>query len=108
VLPTRRRKPSLLEAGGSALKDADFQSWCFRNGGETYEENDGPGLACQFPDTDAPDRIHYHPDTGTFDIVTGGLFYTSRDIHQHADSWIDDEDRLHIDSADARVIVDPE
>ena len=84
-----------------------FESWCFRNGGETYEERDSPGIACRFPGTDVPDRVHFHPDTETVDVVTGGRFYSTRSIVQNADSWIDDHDRLHVDAGDTRVIVDP-
>jgi hypothetical protein len=27
-----------------------------------------------------------------------GRFYSTRLLHQHAESWIDDEDHLHIDT----------
>ena len=86
----------------------EFESWCFRNGGETYEEGDRPGAAFRFPDADIPDRIHYFPDNNTFDVITGGPFYSSRSLQQHADSRIDDDDRLHIDTDDSRVIIDPQ
>lgn len=89
------------------ISEKEFESWCFRNGGETFEEDSGPGIACRFPDADVPDRIHYFPDTKTFDVITGGLFYQLRSMNQHADSWIDDDDRLHVDTDDARLIGDP-
>ena len=89
------------------VSEESFESWCFRNGGETYDEEEGPGIACQFPDTDSEDRVPYMPDNDAFDVVTVGRFYSSRSLHQHADSWIDDDDRLHIDTGETRVIIDP-
>ena len=68
---------------------------------------DGPGVAYRFPDADIPDRIHYFLYINTFDVITGGPFYSTRSLQQHADSWIDD-DRLHLDTDDARVIIDPQ
>lgn len=85
----------------------EFESWCFRNGGETFEEEDRSGILCWFPDANIPDRITYFPETGTYDVTTGGLFYTTRSMNQHSDSWIDDDDQLQIDTADARLTVDP-
>lgn len=90
-----------------SVSEEAFESWCLRSGGETYEEGGGPGIACQCPGTDVPDRIHYHPDTDTFDVVTRGVFFESRTIHQRAGSWIDDDDRLHIDTEDSRLVIDP-
>lgn len=89
------------------ISDETFESWCFRNGGETYEEREGPGTACRFPGTDVPDSVHYHPDTETVDVIARGRFYSTRSIVQNADAWIDDDDRLHVDAGDTRVIVDP-
>jgi hypothetical protein len=37
-----------------------------------------------------------------------GEFYSTRSLHQHADSWLDGDDRLHIDTDEARVIIDPQ
>lgn len=34
-------------------------------------------------------------------------FYSSRSLHQHAESWIDDDDRLHIDTGETREVIDP-
>jgi hypothetical protein len=39
--------------------------------------------------------------------ATMARFYSTRLFHQHADSWLDDDDRLHIDTDEARVIIDP-
>lgn len=89
------------------VSEQTFESWCFRNGGETYDEDEGPGIACQFPDTPAEDRVHYLPANESFDVITDGRFYSARSLHQHAESWIDDDDRLHIDTGETRVIVDP-
>lgn len=89
------------------ISQEEFTSWCFRNGGETFEEQEGPGIACRFPDATVSDRVHYFPDTQTFDVITMGIFYSTRSMNQHADSWIDEEDKLHIDTEDARLIVNP-
>ena len=86
----------------------EFESWCFRNGGETYDEDDeSPGLVCRFPDANTADHVGYLPEANAFEILTDGLFYTIDSLHQHADSWIDDQDRLHIDTGDTRVVIDP-
>lgn len=90
-----------------ALSEDEFESWCVRNGGETYEEQRAAGVVCQFPDTDTADRIGYDESNGVFEVITDGRFYESRSLHQHADSWIDEDDRLHIDTGETRVIVDP-
>lgn len=84
-----------------------FESWTHRNGRETFEEEERPGIICWFPDADISDRIHYFPDTDTFDVIAGGPFYSARSVLQHAESWIDDRDRLHIDTDDTRLVVDP-
>ena len=90
-----------------AVTRDEFESWCFRNGGETYEEGGRPGVAYRFPDIDIADRIHYFPDNDTFDVITEGSFYVTRSFQQHTDSWIDEDDRLHIDTGDSRAIIDP-
>jgi hypothetical protein len=90
-----------------ALSEDEFESWCFRNGGETYEHQGTTGVVCQFPDTETADRIGYYESNGVFEVITDGWFYQSRSLHQHADSWIDEDDRLHIDTGETRVIVDP-
>jgi len=89
------------------LSETEFESWCFRNGGETYEEQGTAGVVCQFPDAGVADRIGYYESNGVFEVITDGRFYQSRSLHQHADSWTDDDDCLHIDTGETRVIVDP-
>ena len=89
------------------LSEDEFESWCFRNGGETYEEQGTAGVVCQFPDAGIADRIGYYESNGVFEIITDGRFYQSRSLHQRADSWIDDDDCLHVDTGETRVIVDP-
>lgn len=42
-----------------------------------------------------------------FEVITDGRFYTNRSLHQHVESWVDDDDRFHIDTEDARLIIDP-
>lgn len=101
-----RNGVTLRRGGQVPISEQAFESWCYRNGGETYEERDGPGVACRFSGANVPDRVHYHPDTETVDVMAGGGFFSTRSIVQHADAWIDD-DRLHVDVEDARVIVDP-
>ena len=90
------------------ISEQEVESWCFRNGGETYDEDDStsPGLVCRFPDTDTDDRVLRITDS-TFEVIAEGRFYSARPLHQHADSWIDDDDRVHIDTEDTRVIIDP-
>jgi hypothetical protein len=39
-------------------------------------------------------------------VATEDRFYSTRLLNQHAESWIDDDDRLHIDTEDARIAVD--
>lgn len=90
-----------------ALSEDEFESWCFRNGGETYEEQGTAGVVCQFPDTKTSNRVGYYESNGVFEVITDGRFYQSRSLHQHADSWIDEDDRLHIDTGETRVIVNP-
>lgn len=90
-----------------ALSEDEFESWCFRNGGETYEETETAGVVCQFPDSETADHIGYYESNGVFEVSTDGRFYRSRSLHQHADSWIDDDDRLHVNTEETRVIIDP-
>jgi hypothetical protein len=90
-----------------AVSEDEFESWCFRNGGETYDDNGTSGLVCGFPDTETDDRVGYYSTNDVFEVITTGRFYRSRSLHQHADSWIDDSDRLHIDTAETRVVIDP-
>jgi hypothetical protein len=89
------------------VSEEKFESWCYRHGGETYDREDGPGIAYRFPDTDTENGVYYFPDTNSFDVITEGRFFTARSLHQHAESWIDDDDRRHIDTDETRVIVDP-
>lgn len=89
------------------ISEEEFENWCFRNGGETYEEEDTAGIVCQFPDTDTPDRVGFYSETGVFEVITQGQFYTSRSFQQHANSWIDENDRLTIDTDQARATIDP-
>lgn len=91
-----------------AISEEEFESWCWRNGGETFEEAPaGPGIVCRFPDTDSSDRVAYLPDADAFQLHTTGQFYTAISLHQHTDAWIDDDDRLHIDTDDVRATIDP-
>lgn len=89
------------------IGEQEFESWCFRNGGETFEREDRPGSVCRFPDVDAADRVAYFPDVAVFEVVADGRFYRIESALQHADSWIDDHDRLTVDTDDSRVVVDP-
>lgn len=52
------------------IAEDEFESWCFRNGGETFEREERPGAICRFPDVDTADRIGYFPDVGVFEVVT--------------------------------------
>ena len=47
------------------------------------------------------------PDADGFQVITDGQFYSTRSLHQRAESWIDEDDRLHINTEDARVATDP-
>lgn len=89
------------------VSEEEFESWCYRHGGETYDREDESGIAYRFPDTDTEDGVYYYPNNDSFDVMTGGQFFTTRSLHQHAESWIDDDERLHIDTGDMRLIVDP-
>jgi hypothetical protein len=90
------------------ISEDEFESWCWRNGGETYEEPPaGPGIVCRFPDAETPDRVAYLPDIEGFQIYTRGQFYTAISLHQQTDSWIDDDDQLHVDTEDVRAVIDP-
>jgi hypothetical protein len=92
-----------------ALSESEFENWCWRNGGVTFEEPPvGPGIVCRFPEVDTLDRVVYLPDADGFQVITDGQFYTTRSLHQHAESWIDDDDRPHIDTDETRVIIDPQ
>lgn len=86
--------------------DDEFRAWAYRNGGEIYGRPNDPGIAYHFPDTDS--EVHVIRITeDAFEVVTEGRFFSSRSLHQHADSWTDDSDRLHIDTDESRVIIDP-
>lgn len=89
------------------ISEEEFESWCYRHGGETYDHDDWPGIAYQFPDAETHEGVYYYPENNSFDVITEGHFYTARSLHQHADSWIDDDDRLHIDTDETRVVIDP-
>lgn len=88
------------------ISEDEFVSWCYRNGDETYGQEWSPGIAYQFPDTDTTDRVTRITATA-FEVITEGRFYSTRSLHQEADSWIDENDRLHINTDDARGIIDP-
>jgi hypothetical protein len=47
------------------------------------------------------------PDADEFQVITDGQLYSTRSLHQHAESWIDEYDRLHINTEDARIVADP-
>lgn len=89
------------------ISEDEFRSWCYRNGGETYEESTAPGIVCQFPDVETPDRVAFLPDVDAFQVIAQGVFYQTRSLHQNAESQIDDDDRLHINTDDVRLVVDP-
>jgi hypothetical protein len=91
-----------------AVSESEFEGWCWRNGGVTFEEPPvGPGIVCRFPDVDTLDRVVYLPDVDGFQIITVGRFYSTRSLHQHAGSRIDDDDRLHVDTDETHVVIDP-
>ena len=80
-----------------ALSESGFEDWCWRNGGVTFEEPPvGPGIVYRFPEVGSLDRVVYLPDADGFQVITDGQFYLIRSLHQRAESWIDDDDRLHI------------
>ena len=85
----------------------EFESWCVRNGGETYEREDRPGIVCRFPDVDSTDRFGYLPDVNAFQVITEGRFYETLSLHQDVESRIDEDDRLRLDTDDTRVTIDP-
>jgi hypothetical protein len=85
--------------------ERDFRVWSYRNGGETYGRSDDPGIAHHFPDTDSNDHV-IRISEDAFEVATEDRFYSTRLLNQHAESWIDDDDRLHIDTEDARIAVD--
>lgn len=89
------------------VSEGEFISWCYRNGGETYGREGQPGLVCHFPDADERDRIGYLPDREAFQVITEGRFYVTHSIHERGEGVIDDTDRLHIETADGRIVVDP-
>jgi hypothetical protein len=89
------------------ISETEFKSWCYRNGGETYGEKERGRVACRFPDADVDDRVGYFSESGAFEVISEGRFYSTRSLHQHADAWIDDDDRLHIDTGETREVVDP-
>ena len=89
------------------LSEQEFRAWSYRNGGETYGRPNEPGIAHHFPDTDSNDHVIRIADDAV-EGVTDGRFYSTRSLHQHADAWLDDDDRLHIDTDEARVIIDPQ
>lgn len=90
-----------------AFSEEQFRLWCYRNGGETYGREDRPGLVCHFPDGDEEDRVGYLPKRKAFQVITEGRFYVTHSIHEGAEPEIDDDDRLHIGTAEGRIIVDP-
>ena len=111
VVHTRRYIPNRLNGSLRALSmpvsETEFKSWCYRNGGETYGEEERGRVACRFPDADVNDRVGYFSESGAFEVITDGRFYSTRSLHQHADSRIDDADRLLIDTDETRVTIDP-
>lgn len=89
------------------LLEQEFRAWSYRNGGETYGRPNEPGIAHHFPGEGSNDHV-IRISEDAFEVVTEGRFYSTRSLHQHADSWLDDDDRLHIDTDEARVIIDPQ
>lgn len=85
----------------------EFRSWCYRNGGETYGRENRPGIVCHFPDSDERDRVGYLPDRNVFQVITDGRFFVTHSIHERAEPEIDDDDRLHIETPNGRIVVDP-
>ena len=88
------------------LSEQEFRAWSYRNGGETYGRPNEPGIAHHFPDDGSNDHV-IRISEDAFEVVTDGRFYSTRSLHQHAESWIDDDDRLHIDTDETRLIADP-
>lgn len=79
-------------------------------GGETVESvglSVGPGIVRRFPEVDTLDRVVYLPDADGFQVITDDQFYPTHLLHRHAESWIDEDDRSHINTEDARVAIDP-
>lgn len=89
------------------FSEAAFRSWCYRNGGETYGRDDRPGIVCHFPDADQQDRIGYLPTSDTFQVITDGRFYVTHSIHEQTTPEFDDYDRLHIETPNGRIIINP-
>jgi len=72
-----------------ALAENESEDWCWRNGGVSFEEPPvGPGIVCRSPEVDTLDRVVYLPDADVFQVITDGQFYSTRSLHQHAESWI--------------------
>lgn len=65
------------------------------------------GIIRQLLDVDTLDRVVYLLDADGFQVITDGQFHSTRSLHQHAESWSDDDDRLHVNTEDARVAIDP-
>ena len=95
-----------LRALTMPLSEQDFRAWSYRNGGETYGRPNEPGIAHHFPDSDTKNHV-IRISEDAFEVVTEGRYYSARSLHQHADSWLDDDDRLHIDTDETRLIIDP-
>jgi hypothetical protein len=89
-----------------SVSGEEFRAWSYRSRGETYGRPNDPGIAHHFPDTVSNDHVVRISDSA-FEVVTEGRFYSTRSLHQHAESCIDDDDRLHIDTNETRVIIDP-
>jgi hypothetical protein len=73
----------------------------------TLQEKGRSRVACRFPDADVNGWVGYLSENGAFEVVSEGRFYSTRSLHQHADSRIDDTDRLLIDTDETRVTIDP-
>ena len=72
-----------------ALAENESEDWCWRNGGVSFEEPPvGPGIVCRSPEVDTLDRVVYLLDADVFQVITDGQFYSTRSLHQHAESWI--------------------
>lgn len=99
---TLRREPARTGLSGD-----EIISWCYRNGGETYGREERPGIVCHFPDADERDRIGYLPERESFQVITDGRFYVTHSIHEQGEGEIDRDDRLRIETADWRIVVDP-
>lgn len=47
------------------------------------------------------------PEREAFQVITEGQFYVTHSIHERGKSEIDTDDRLQIETAGGRIVVDP-